>query len=102
GESVAVDKETQPVTPDARLADRFSMLFKGTAITRGSGVGVVVATGHMTELGRVTQLVLEAQAGSSPLEHKLARLSAQLVWATLAVAAGSAAIRRSRTQHSFA
>ena len=92
GESVAVDKETHPVATDARLGDRASMLFKGTAVTRGSGVGVVVATGLATELGHVTQLVLEAHAGSSPLERKLERLSAQLVWATLVVAAMIAAV----------
>jgi Ca2+-transporting ATPase len=92
GESVAVDKETQPVARDAPLGDRVSMLFKGTAVTRGSGVGLVVGTGVATELGRVTQLVLEAHAGSSPLERKLARLSAQLIWATVVVAAAIGAI----------
>jgi Ca2+-transporting ATPase len=83
GESVAVDKHTWPVAADARLADRASMLFKGTAVTRGSGTGVVVATGVSTELGRVSRLVEQAEAGSSPLERKLARLSGQLVWAVL-------------------
>ena len=87
GESIAVDKQTQPISANARLGDRASMLFKGTAVTRGSGIGVVVATGLATELGHVTRLVLEADPGSSPLERKLARLSAQLVWATLVVAA---------------
>jgi len=87
GESVAVDKTTQPVAADTRLADRASMLFKGTALTRGSGVGVVTATGLHTELGRVSQLVEEAEPGSSPLEKKLARLSGQLVWATLILTA---------------
>ena len=92
GESVAVDKGTHTVATEARVGDRASILFKGTAVTRGSGVGVVVATGLATELGRVTQLVLGAHAGSSPLERKLARLSAQLVWATLVVAAAIGAI----------
>jgi Ca2+-transporting ATPase len=87
GESVAVDKQTHPVSTDARLSDRASMLFKGTAVTRGSGIGVVVATGLATELGQVTRLVLEADPGRSPLERKLARLSAQLVLVTLVVAA---------------
>ena len=87
GKSVAVDKETRPIAADARLADRASMLFKGTAVTRGSGIGVVVATGLSTELGRVSQLVEEAEPGSSPLEKKLARLSSQLVWATLLLTA---------------
>ena len=87
GKSVAVDKQTRPIAADTRLADRASMLFKGTAVTRGSGIGVVVATGLSTELGRVSQLVEEAEPGSSPLEKKLARLSSQLVWATLVLAA---------------
>ncbi|UPT91669.1 cation-transporting P-type ATPase [Bradyrhizobium barranii subsp. apii] len=86
GESVAVDKQTRPVGADTRLGDRASMAFKGTAITRGTGTGVVVATGLGTELGRVTRLVLEADPGSSPLERKLGRLSTQLVLATIAVA----------------
>ena len=33
------------------------MLHKGTAITRGMGEGVVVATGMATELGLTTRLV---------------------------------------------
>ena len=87
GESVAVHKHLRPVAADARLADRSSMLFKGTALTRGTGIGVVTATGLATELGRVSQLVEEAEPGSSPLEKKLARLSAQLVWAVLVLTA---------------
>jgi Ca2+-transporting ATPase len=86
GESVPVDKSTEPVAIDARLPDRSSMLFKGTAVTRGSGVGVVAATGSQTQIGRISQLVEEAAPGSSPLERKLARLSGQLVWATVILA----------------
>jgi Ca2+-transporting ATPase len=92
GESVAVQKHVRPVAAEARIADRASMLFKGTALTRGSGIGVVTATGLSTELGRVSQLVEEAEPGSSPLEKKLARLSTQLVWATLILTALIAAV----------
>jgi Ca2+-transporting ATPase len=87
GESIAVEKMARPIAADARLGDRSSMLFKGTVLTRGSGTGVVVATGLSTELGQVSQLVEEAEPGTSPLEKKLERLSAQLVWATLILAA---------------
>ena len=92
GESVAVEKHTLPVALGTRLADRTSMLFKGTALTRGSGIGVVVATGLSTELGQISQLVETAEPGSSPLEKKLANLTAQLVWATLIVCAAIAGI----------
>jgi P-type Ca2+ transporter type 2C len=78
---VPVDKSRDPVAEEARTAERSSMLFKGTALTRGSGLGVVVATGARTELGRISHLVEEAEPEISPLERRLARLSAQLVWA---------------------
>ncbi|MGA7972410.1 MAG: cation-transporting P-type ATPase [Pseudolabrys sp.] len=85
GESVAVEKATAPVPADARLGDRHSMLFKGTSLTRGSGVGVVVATGVATELGHISKLVEEAEPETSPLERRLSKLSGQLVWAVIAL-----------------
>ena len=87
GESVLVRKSIDPVAAEARVADRTSMLFKGTSITGGSGSGVVVATGLATELGKISRLVSEAGPESSPLEKKLASLSGQLVWLTLALTA---------------
>jgi Ca2+-transporting ATPase len=87
GESVPVEKSILPVAPGAIVADRTSMLHKGTAITRGTGAGVVVATGMATELGLTTKLVIEAASDTSPLERKLAELTSQLVKATLIVTA---------------
>jgi Ca2+-transporting ATPase len=87
GESAGVHKSVAAVEPTARVSDRISMLFKGTAITSGTGIGVVVATGMHTELGRISGLVEEAEPEASPLEKKLARLSGQLVWVTLILAA---------------
>ena len=86
GESVPVDKSAEPVAPNARLAERTSMLFRGTLITRGSGLGVVVATGSGTELGAVARLVEQAEPDTSPLERRLERLSGQMVWVILALA----------------
>ena len=68
------------------------MAHKGTAITRGTGSGVAVATGMATELGLTTKLVLEAEPDSSPLERKLAELTQQLVSAILIITAVIAAI----------
>ena len=63
------------------------MVHKGTAITRGSAKGVVVATGMATELGLTTRLVIEMKPDVSPLERKLEHLTGQLVQATLLVTA---------------
>ena len=68
----------QPTAEDASLAERTSMLFKGTTITRGTGEGVVVGTGMETELGRISALVEEADDQDTPLERRIAALSRQL------------------------
>ena len=85
GESMRVSKSAAPVKVDARVADRTSMLFKGTSVTRGSGTGVVIATGMDSELGHISKLVVDAETEASPLEKKLALLSGQLIWVTLAL-----------------
>jgi Ca2+-transporting ATPase len=87
GESVPVSKAIEALAPDALLAKRGNMLFKGTAVTRGSGEGVVVATGMDTELGRISSLVEEAEEEATPLEERLAQLSRRLISVTLAVGA---------------
>ena len=87
GESMPVTKSVDPVPVDAPLGDRSSMLFKGTAITQGSGVGVVVGTGMDTELGRISSLVHQADGDLTPLQTRLDRLGRRLIWVTTAVAA---------------
>ncbi len=87
GESAPVSKQTDPVEEDAPLAERASMLFKGTAVTRGSGKGVVVATGMETELGNISSLVEQAEEEITPLEKRLSQLGRRLIWVTLGIAA---------------
>ncbi|MCB9880988.1 MAG: cation-transporting P-type ATPase [Planctomycetes bacterium] len=86
GESLPVSKTPDPVDVESLLADRTSMLFKGTAITRGSAEAVVVATGMNTELGTISSLVETAEASVTPLETRLARLARTLVFVTCGIA----------------
>jgi Ca2+-transporting ATPase len=69
------------------LPDRINMAFQGTAITSGSGEGIVVATAMSTELGQIAALVEQAEETTTPLEKRLSSLSRQLVWVTLALTA---------------
>ncbi|NIV75606.1 MAG: HAD-IC family P-type ATPase [Gammaproteobacteria bacterium] len=85
GESVPVGKSADPVAGDAALAERFCMLFKGTALTRGSGEAIVVATGRDTEIGRISELAEQAESVQTPLEKRLERLGHKLIWVTLGV-----------------
>src|SRR6185369_10381068 len=86
GESLAVDKSADPVDEDVPLAERSSILFQGTPLVRGSGSGVVVATGMETELGRISELVAQAERGATPMEKRLEALGRKLVWVTVVVA----------------
>ncbi|WP_290891687.1 HAD-IC family P-type ATPase [Hoeflea sp.] len=87
GESLPVTKSADAVSGDAVLGDRFSMAFKGTAITQGSGEALVVATGMDTEIGRISNLVQTAESEAAPLERRLDLLGHRLVWLTLGLAA---------------
>lgn len=92
GESVPVEKQLAPVVANASLGDRASMLYKGTAVTRGEGVGVVTATGMQTEIGRITGLMLSAPDIQTPLETQLQSLGGQLLWLTVVLCALIASI----------
>ncbi|MGD9497985.1 MAG: cation-translocating P-type ATPase, partial [Armatimonadota bacterium] len=87
GESVPVRKQVDPVPEDAPLAERLSMLYKGTAVTRGSGEGVVVGTGMNTELGLISALTESAEDTATPLEKRLDQLGRRLIAVTLGLIA---------------
>lgn len=61
GESVPVDKDVEALAGDTPLAEQNNMLFTGTALTQGSGKGVVVSTGMSTQLGHISRLAEGAQ-----------------------------------------
>ncbi|MBD3290753.1 HAD-IC family P-type ATPase, partial [candidate division KSB1 bacterium] len=87
GESVPVSKSTKTLDGDIPLAERKNMLFKGTAVTRGSGAGVVIDTAMETELGKISALVEEAEEETTPIEKRLNRLGNKLIWVTIGIAA---------------
>lgn len=87
GESVPVSKSIDEIEKDTELADRRNMLFKGTAVTKGSGEGVVVSTGMNTELGNISELVEEAEEETTPLEKRLDDLGKKLIRLTIGLAA---------------
>jgi Ca2+-transporting ATPase len=87
GESLPVIKSLDPLNADTPLADRICMLYKGTTVTGGSGVAVVVRTGMQTQLGHISELAESAEKEATPLQNRLNRLGRRLAWITLAIAA---------------
>lgn len=89
GESVPVAKRSAPLErDDVPIAERSNMIYRGTMVTGGSGVAIVVGTGLRTELGRVHDLVSHARPPETPSQRELRVLGNQLVWTGAAICGG--------------
>ncbi|MDD3762901.1 MAG: HAD-IC family P-type ATPase [Nevskiales bacterium] len=76
GESLAVVKDAAAVSePDAALADRSNMAYAGSLVARGRGVGVTVATGAGTAIGRLASAMSATRSGQPPLVQRMERFS---------------------------
>jgi Ca2+-transporting ATPase len=75
GESFQVAKSAEETPETAVLGDRTSMVHAGTAVVRGHGRALVVATGSATEVGRIAALAEAAQPPATPLQRRTATLA---------------------------
>ncbi|MHA6346313.1 cation-translocating P-type ATPase [Roseivivax sp. CAU 1761] len=75
GESVAVTKSVKPVAAEAMLGDREGMAYTGTQVSSGRGLGVVVATGVATELGKIGRSLTSFEDVQTPLLHQIEQFS---------------------------
>ncbi|KAA1047306.1 MULTISPECIES: cation-transporting P-type ATPase [Pseudocitrobacter] len=87
GESTVVDKHTDALTGDLPLGDRTNMLFSGTTVSAGGGIGVVVATGQATELGRINQMMADVETNRTPLLVQMDKLGKAIFVIILAMMA---------------
>ena len=88
GESAPVSKHAHAdLPPDTPVADRVTMVYKGTTVAAGMARAVITATGADTEVGRIGTLVAGLQDEPTPLERRLDALGRRLVWLALGVAA---------------
>ncbi|WP_155056034.1 cation-translocating P-type ATPase [Streptomyces blattellae] len=80
----ALTGESQPVAKDIAatgavpLAERTSMLFMNTAVTRGRAEMIVTATGMRTELGAIAEALRTGTEPPSPLQIQLDSLGRRL------------------------
>ncbi len=86
GESVPVDKQTDPLDdPKLSLGDRRNIAYKGTLLTYGRGTGVVIGTGLQTELGQIASLLHKDEDIKTPLQQRLTAFGRRLALAVLAI-----------------
>lgn len=88
GESLPVAKDAAAdVAADAPLAERPTVVLKGTSVVAGTGHAVVTGTGMNTELGRIGGLIASVKETDTPLERRLDALGRRLILATAALTA---------------
>lgn len=85
GESMPVEKNTDVISPEAGLADRVNMVYRGTNVMNGNGKFLVTATGQHTEIGKISEMLTDAKTSNSPLEKKLDSITKKLIFITLAI-----------------
>ena len=79
GESVPVAKAVEAVAVATQLAERTSMAYAGSSVTRGRGQGIVTATGSATELGEIAGLTQRAKQPPTPLQRRVGALTRVMV-----------------------
>ncbi|HWA32485.1 MAG TPA: cation-translocating P-type ATPase, partial [Cyclobacteriaceae bacterium] len=82
GESIPTEKNSDITQEDVPLADRDNMVYKGTFVSRGNAKAVVVATAMETELGKIANMIQNADQAVTPLERKLQQFSKKLIIVT--------------------
>ncbi|SDO48137.1 Ca2+-transporting ATPase [Streptococcus equinus] len=88
GESVPVDKDLSVEVPaDAGIGDRVNMAYQNSNVTYGRGVGVVVNTGMYTEVGKIADMLANADETDTPLKQSLNQLSKVLTYLIVGIAA---------------
>jgi Ca2+-transporting ATPase len=92
GESVPVEKGPGVVDRERPLAERTDMAYASALVTYGTGHGLVVATGDVTEVGRINQLIAEARDLKTPLTRKIDEFSKVLLVVILGLAAFTFAV----------
>lgn len=88
GESTVVDKTAEALEGELPLGDRKNLLFSGTTLSAGAGLGVVIAIGEATELGHINQMMTAIEKHRTPLLVQMDKLGKAIFSLILAMMVG--------------
>lgn len=75
GESKLRSKKVDENCRAKNIFEVDNSLFMGTILAQGEALGVVVATGHHTELGKIARQTVEIEKTQSPLQEKSTKMA---------------------------
>jgi Ca2+-transporting ATPase len=78
GESVPTAKTHSTINSNVQVGDQSNMAFATTTIVAGTGTAMVTATGMDTEIGKISQLIHDAETTETPLQKRLDRFGRRL------------------------
>lgn len=78
GESEPILKAEEEIPLDSALGDQKNMVFSGSMVVYGRGIFVVTNTGMNTEVGKIADLLDNAESKQTPLQQKLDEFSKKL------------------------
>ncbi len=73
GESVPSEKKVGALPLDTMLGDRINMAFSSTTVSAGTGIGVVIAIGKDTEIGKINEMMSDVEEITTPLLKQTAK-----------------------------
>jgi Ca2+-transporting ATPase len=88
GESQAVEKSVAAIPESDQtpaLADRYNVVYMGTAVAFGRGVLAVTGTGLKTELGAIAAMLQNVEKGRTPLQERLEKVGFVLASAAIVI-----------------
>lgn len=79
GESTPILKNNRKLAKDTQLAERKNMGFSGSTVVNGTGIGIVVATGPNTEIGKIAGLLQKQDFKQTPIEKNIHQLTKKIM-----------------------
>ncbi|HGF7568941.1 TPA: HAD-IC family P-type ATPase [Enterococcus hirae] len=78
GETHAIQKTTNPLPLETPLAEQTNMAFSGTKVESGRGIGIVVAVGTATEIGKISTSLGSISEQETPLLKKIKEMNTSI------------------------
>lgn len=74
GESHPISKTVVSPLPSSNVLHQKGVIYSGTGVLKGSGEGMVIATGINTQMGKISESLSDIEDSMTPLQKRLAGL----------------------------